>query len=54
MLPNISGFVEKCSIQLVIRILFFFPAAKTALNAFLFSKEASQREKDLIKSLKVN
>jgi len=29
-------------------------AAKTALNAFLFSKEASQREKDLIKSLKDN
>ena len=32
----------------------FFAAAKTALNAFLFSKDASQREKDLIKSLKVN
>ncbi|KAL9954980.1 hypothetical protein ACROYT_G042571 [Oculina patagonica] len=29
-------------------------AAKTALNTFLFSKEASQREKDLIKSLKDN
>lgn len=29
-------------------------AAKTALGTFLFSKEASQREKDLIKSLKDN
>ena len=33
--------------------LLFFSAAKTALNTFLFSKEASQLEKDLIKSLKV-
>ena len=31
-----------------------FLAAKTALNTFLFSKEASQLEKDLIKSLKVS
>ena len=30
-----------------------FLAAKTALGTFLFSKEATQLEKDLIKSLKV-
>lgn len=34
-------------------VFLFVSAAKTALSTFLFSKDASQREKDLIKSLKV-
>ena len=34
--------------------LALFSAAKTALNTFLFSKEASHLEKDLMKTLKVS
>lgn len=34
-------------------LYFLFTAAKTALNSFMHSKEATAREKDLFRSVKV-